>query len=73
MPVYLVRVNNYTRHGTRRHGPELTGVTASLQTQEEAIAWTLTDQCDIRVRDVEVDVLSDRDDCWFQRGPEEYQ
>lgn len=72
MPVYCVRVNNYTRHGTVRHWPELTGVTADKTTVEEAIAWTLADTS-VRVRDVEVDVLSDRDDCWFQLGPEDDQ
>ena len=49
------------------------GVTTSFQTAEEAINWTLNDAYGLRIRDVEVDRLSDRDDCWFQSGPEEYQ
>lgn len=73
MPVFLVRVNNYTRHGSVRYQPELMGITASLSTRADAIDWTLQDAFGLRLRDVEVDVLSDRDDCWFQRGPEEYQ
>ena len=73
MPVYCVRVNNWTRHGTLRYRPELTGVTTSFQTAEEAIDWTLRDTYGMRIRDVEVDRLSDRDDCWFTSGPEEYQ
>lgn len=72
MPVYCVRVNNYSRHGLLRASPEVMGVTAQHRNAAAAIAWMLDDQW-IRPRDVEVDTLSERDDCWFQPGPEEMQ
>ena len=59
MPVFLVLIN---QHGRRL--PERVGVATSHDTVEEAVAWTLA-QLPGYVRDLDVEQLSDRDDCWW--------
>lgn len=71
--VYLVRVNEFSHDGLRRGHAELLALTTSFEYEEQAVEWTLNDQDMDSVRDITVDMLSTRTDCWFQQGPDENQ
>lgn len=70
MPVFLVMVNAWALTGHRSAMPELIGVVTSQATAAAAVAWTLTEQEDLVARDVECELVSRRNDCWFAWGPE---
>lgn len=63
MPVYLVSVNG---HGRRE--PERYAIVTSRVSVATAIEWALYDW-PRQVRDLDVEQLSDRDDCWYVAEP----
>lgn len=71
MPVYLVDVNRYRRDGIRAALPELQGIAPyGAGNEDDAATWAVSDLSPSEIRDVTVELLSTRDDCWTCEGPE---
>lgn len=71
MPVFLVSINEWSREGNGQT-PELFGIVTTLDSAADAVAWTLDGEA-IEPRDIDVEQVSARNDCWLALGPEEDQ
>lgn len=70
--VFLVEINQFRSDGQLACA-EIFALTTSFQCEDQAVEWTLNDEDIDNVRDVTVEALSNRTDCWFQSGPESMQ
>lgn len=64
MPVFYVAVNRFHSLGATRAQPELIGIVTAARTPEDAVAGTLLEE-DIDVWDIDVELLSRDNQCWF--------
>ena len=71
MPVFMVSVNAYDSSGRKRPMPELVGI-APTRDRQDAVVKTLDGES-FFVRDVDVELLTDSNACWYVDGPETRQ